>query len=88
MTNNTSNNTSVQYKSFSEIRARKDQILKNIRKDNEGIRHLWSSMFNELATLASKLPSKCMPGLTNTGTGILDGVLLVWKSYRKFKKRR
>lgn len=87
MTNNIDNNALAQYKSLDEIRIRKDQILKSIRKDEEGMRHLWNSMFNKPATLTSKLPSKRISGLMNTGTGIFDGVLLAWKLYRKFKKR-
>ncbi len=87
MANNTDDNAPAQYKSLTEIRIRKDQILKSIRKDDEGIRRLWNSMFNKPETRTSKLPSKRISKLMNTGTGIVDGVLLAWKLYRKFKKR-
>ena len=67
MTNNTDINAPAQYKSLSEIRIRKDQILKSIRKDDESMRRLWNSMFNKPATLTSKLPSKRISGLMNRG---------------------
>lgn len=73
----------VTYNTIHEIRQRKDILLSEMEKDNENINKLWKSMFHN--------PEPRKKGLTlssvmNTGTGLLDGFLFVWKLYRKFKR--
>lgn len=75
------------YKSLDEIRMRKDMILRDIRKDDSQVRKLWGSLFHKPAMLTASTPSRRFSGLMNTGAGILDGLILGWKLYRKFKKK-
>lgn len=77
----------TQYKSLEDIRLRKDMLLKDIRQDDKQIHQLWSSLFHKPEALSGKsTPAKRINSLINTGTGLLDGIILGWKLYRKFKK--
>ncbi|MBR5656312.1 MAG: hypothetical protein IKW98_06480 [Prevotella sp.] len=79
------------YKSLEEIRARKDSLIKEIRKDDKQIRTHWNSLFHRPEAVGLMTPTKRITGLMSTGAGVLDGLILGWKLYRKFKgktKRR
>ena len=73
------------YKSLEEIRARKDSLKKEIRKDDQQIRTHWNSLFHRPEALGVMTPTKRITGLMSTGAGVLDGIILGWKLYRKFK---
>lgn len=78
----------TQYKSLEEIRLRKDTLLKEIRQDDKRIHQLWSSLFHKPEALSAKTPpARRINSLLNTGAGLLDGLILGWKLYRKFKKK-
>lgn len=71
------------YNTLHEIRLRKETILSEIRNDNQQISILWKDLFRK--------PEPKKKGLTlatvmNTGAGLIDGFMLAWKLYRKFKK--
>lgn len=79
----------TQYKSLEEIRLRKDALLKDIRNDDKKIHQLWSSLFHRPDALSGHAtPSKRLNSLMSLGAGALDGLVLGWKLYRKFKKKR
>ena len=71
------------YHSLDEIRLRKAQLLTDITKDGNKIQGIWDSIFHQPKDKA--LPTKRFSGLMTTGAGILDGLILGWKLYRKFK---
>ena len=73
-----------QYKSLEEIRTRKEQLRNDIQKDDEQIKRLWNDLFHKPDLLDASTPSKRISGLVNTGAGILYGLILGWKLYRKF----
>jgi hypothetical protein len=77
--------TSAAYKSLEEIRTRKDSLKKQIRKDDQEIRTLWGNLFHKPEPLGVMTPYKRITGLMSTGAGVLDGIILGWKLYRKFK---
>lgn len=72
------------YKSLSEIRIRKDMLLKDIKKDDEKIKSMWSDLFSKPETSTDFTPSKRFGGLLSTGAGLLDAAILGWKLYHKF----
>ncbi|SES96182.1 hypothetical protein [Prevotella sp. kh1p2] len=75
------------YKNLHEIRLRKALLLADIQKDDQKIRSLWSNLFHQpVAFKSASTPSRRFNSLMNTGAGVLDGVILAWKLYRKFKK--
>lgn len=74
------------YKSLTEIHLKKEDLLKDIRKDDKQIQNLWKSLFhNDIQKATTR--SQRFSGLINTGAGILDGIILGWKLYRKFKRK-
>lgn len=75
------------YHSIEEIQIRKSLLLKDIQKDSEKIDRQWHSLFQKPQGLSKNAaPSKRISSFMNMGAGFLDGALLVWKLYRKFKK--
>lgn len=75
------------YTTIDEIRARKALLLKDIQKDSERMDSQWHSLFHKPAALTkSATASQRITSLVNAGAGMLDGILLAWKLYRKFKK--
>lgn len=82
-------NTTHSYRSLEAIQARKEYILKDIQKDDQQIRTLWGNLFHKPDMLvSSKTPSKRFNSLMTTGAGVFDGIILAWKLYRKFGKKK
>ncbi|MBQ7421152.1 MAG: hypothetical protein IJV27_03290 [Prevotella sp.] len=73
--------TSPTYKSLSEIRLRKAQLLTDITKDNNKMRNMWNEIFHKPKDKVT--PTQRFSGLMSTGAGVLDGLILGWKLYRK-----
>lgn len=77
----------VVYHSIDEIRARKALLQKDIQTDEAKIDEKWHSLFKKPQALSrSATPSQRIVSIVNSGTGVLDGLLLAWKLYRKFKR--
>jgi hypothetical protein len=75
------------YHSIEEIRARKALLQKDIKTDEEKIDEKWHFLFKKPQALSkSATPSQRITSIVNSSAGVLDGLLLVWKLYRKFKK--
>ena len=75
------------YHSIDEIRARKAMLEKDIQADEAKIGQKWHSLFKRPQALSkAATPSQRMLSIVNSGASVLDGLLLVWKLYRKFKK--
>jgi hypothetical protein len=75
------------YNSITDIRLRKEILHNEILEDNEKIKTLWGSLFKKSDALNKRsTPSKRINSILNIGAGVLDGVILGWKLYRKFKK--
>ena len=71
------------YSTLHEIRLRKELILSEIRKNNQQINVLWKDLFRKSEP---KKKGFTLSSLMSTGAGIVDGFMLAWKLYRKFKK--
>ena len=76
----------VSYDTLRSIADRKAQLLKDIRKDSDQIAKLRRKLFAKPTALTSKRKGARMQGLMTTSAGVLDGLILAWKLYRKFKK--
>lgn len=73
----------IEYNTLREIRHRKEAVLAEIRKDNKQMGKLWNGLFH------NRSPRKkgfTWSSMLNTGVGFVDGAMLVWKLYRKFKR--
>uniref|UniRef100_UPI004025DE2F hypothetical protein n=1 Tax=Prevotella sp. TaxID=59823 RepID=UPI004025DE2F len=75
------------YQSIEEIRLRKAALQKEIEADSAKNDEKWHSLFKKPEALSkSATPSQRISGIISSGAGVLDGILLVWKLYRKFKR--
>ena len=75
------------YQSIEEIRLRKIALQKEIEADSAKIDEKCHSLFKKPEALSkSATPSQRISGIISSGAGVLDGILLVWKLYRKFKR--
>ena len=75
------------YQSIEEVRLRKAALQKEIEADSAKIDEKWHSLFKKPEALSkSATPSQRISGIISSGAGVLDGILLVWKLYRKFKR--
>ena len=70
------------YKNLDEIRLRKSQLLTEITKDNNRMKGMWSDLFHK--PKENVTPTSRFSGAVKTGAGVLDGLILGWKLYRKF----
>ena len=70
--------------SIAEIEEYKSRVKEDIQDDEAKIASLWNSLFHKEESTMPKTPVQKIINLANLGTGILDGVILGWKLYRKF----
>lgn len=71
-----------EYRSIDDIRLRKAQLRTEIAKDQNKLSGLWNSLVHKPK---NDRPSQRFSGVLNTGAGIMDGLILGWKLYRKFR---
>lgn len=72
------------YSTLHEIRLRKETILSEIRMNNQQINILWKDMFRKPEPKKKVLS---LSSIMTMGTGMADGFLLIWKLYRKYKRK-
>jgi hypothetical protein len=72
------------YSTLHEIRLRKETILSEIRMNNQQINILWKDMFRKPEP---KKKALSLSSIMTMGTGMADGFLLIWKLYRKYKRK-
>lgn len=72
------------YSTLHEIRLRKETILSEIRMNNQQINILRKDMFRKPEP---KKKALSLSSIMTMGTGMADGFLLIWKLYRKYKRK-
>ena len=77
--------TTQNIKSLADLRIIKDRLRNDIVKDEEHIGILWDELFHKPCSDEASSPTKRFSNMMGIGTGIIDGILLGWKLYRKFK---
>lgn len=76
------------YRTLEDIEQRKDEILAQLRQSDKQMKQQWHSIFKKPDPLTSLSPAKRMASLMSNSIGALDVMLLTWKLYRKYKKKR
>lgn len=83
------NQGQTEFSSLADIRLRKDLLRKDIVAEDERIKDLWHKLFTRPSALSkSASPSKRLSSMLSMGAGALDGAILAWKLYRKFKRKK
>lgn len=76
------------YKSLGDIRMRKEKLRKDLEADDAKIKRMWGSLFAKPDLLSPNASTgKKLNSMLSIGAGALDGAILAWKLYRKFRKR-
>ena len=83
-----SSKKTMQFNSLDEIEAYRDQLKLDLHKDEERFASLWKGLFCKEEPRRPKTPMQRVLGMVNVGSGVLDGVILGWKLYRKFSGGR
>lgn len=77
--------TTSKYTSLEAIVERKQQLKTEIAENEKQIKTMWRSLFHEEKPVL-KTTSQRLTKILSIGTGVVDGALLGWKLYRKFKR--
>lgn len=84
---NTEHPNHPEFNSLHDIRKRKEALLADIKEDDHKIKELWKSLFKKPDALSRNAsPSKRIASVITNSMGLIDGIILGWKLYRKFKK--
>ena len=86
MANQPQDYTAYSFKSLEDIQERKLQLRRSLRKDSQQMKDLMAQLFHKPTTKAASTPAKRLQRVINTGTSVIDGALLGWKLYHKFKR--
>ena len=77
-----------EYSNLNDIRLRKEALRKDIEADDVKIKALWESIFTRPDAFSSKASKgKRLQSFISMGAGAVDGALLAWKLYHRFKKK-
>lgn len=78
-------NTERQFCSLNDIRLYKEQLHKEIAKDEERIANKWNDLFHKEENVPTNKAQR-LSRMVSLGTGVFDGVMLGWKLYRKYQE--
>lgn len=74
-----------QFRSLNDIRAYKEELREQIRRDEDSIADKWDDLFHRDEEPANSKAQK-LASMLSIGTGVFDGVMLGWKLYRKYQE--
>lgn len=83
--NSTVNPNNGSISTLSELKAQADLIREQIRVEESEMHRHWNSLTNQSKN-ESKSKTQRLIGFLTKGSTIIDGALLGWKLYRKFKR--
>ncbi len=74
------------YNSLTDMRRRRRKLRNEIAASEKVISHLWKNIFHGNKRRGPLSSSQRFSRAVSTGASILDGAILGWKLYRKFKR--
>ncbi len=74
------------YHSLSEMRRRKRQLKSEIKANEKAVSRLWNDLFHAPKSKHPATRAYRLSKVFSTGMTVVDGALLVWKLYRRFRK--
>lgn len=80
-------NISLGFNSLKEIDMRKRMILKDIRSESKQLSKLWDGLFHKKSSIRRSTTGGKINSIVTSSAGLIDGMILGWKLYRKFKRR-
>lgn len=76
-----------EYNDLRAIQVRRRQLRKEIHAESETIKRLRQQLLGKDGSGRRKSRRLSFGSMLTAGAGILDGALMAWKLYRKFKKK-
>ncbi|MBO5613581.1 MAG: hypothetical protein J5905_03650 [Prevotella sp.] len=71
------------------LQERKAALKQEINAKEAGLRQLWDGVFHKPQPVMQSLsPTKRVLSLLSSSTAVIDGMLLGWKLYRRFGRKR
>ena len=78
--------TVQKYNSLEDIRLQKEMLQTDLHQNEQQIALLWKELLKPTEAFQKNAStSKRLIGLFNVGANILDGAILGWKLYKKFR---
>ena len=78
--------TVQKYNSLEDIRLQKEMLQTDLHQNGQQIALLWKELLKPAEAFQKNAStSKRLIGLFNVGANILDGAILGWKLYKKFR---
>lgn len=74
-----------EYDSLLSIRQRKKELQKEIDASRQEVTTLWNSIFHSKPSKPASRTQRFLD-FAATSTSVIDGAILGWKLYRKFRK--
>ena len=85
ITENTNEVKPQECTSLAQLAAYKKHLKEDIEQDEKEMKKMWNSLFKKPSS-TYKSPSQKLSNFLSMSGGIIDGALLGWKLYRKFKR--
>jgi len=73
-------------KSMAELQQQKMLLKEKINAEKKTMQDNWNTVFHPKKSGLVTRPSSKISSFMSIGGGVLDGLLLGWKLYRKFKR--
>lgn len=71
------------------LEERKASLKQEIAEKEKGMRQLWDDVFHKPETVTQSFsPTRRAMSFISSSTAIIDGMLLGWKLYNRFGRRR
>lgn len=80
-----SNIENENYASLLAIRARKTELRKQLEESGNEVHALWNEIFRP-AQPNPQSPTERFMSFVGNSVGLIDGAILGWKLYRRFRK--
>ena len=85
ITENTNEVKPQECTSLAQLAVYKKHLKEAIEQDEKEMKKMWNSLFKKTSS-TRKSPSQKLSSILSMSGGIIDGALLGWKLYRKFKR--
>lgn len=74
----------TQISTIAELKAQEDLVRAQLKAEEKEIRRQWDRLF-KAKRRSPKTPSQRFLGFFSKGTSLVDGAILGWKLYKKFR---
>lgn len=74
-----------QINNLQDLAAQKEELRVNMEKSEKEIKNMWNELFHKKNPTPTT-PTQKLLSLASSSAGLIDGAILGWKLYKKFRK--